>query len=299
MTTRAKLLLFLGLFCTANLALAQSTILGVLEDVPSEFSQGSHRFALRVLFQKSASEWRAYPSECPDQNCLAAISSNYPVELSWTVTFDGRTLGSVKSRTPKAVDSYSLVALQDLPEGDKAPRIGKRSLEFAGWPDEPVYRPLVATTRRFGGDPDFWKPASLGADDLRRVRAAFRRKYPKPCRVDEHDNFEALLYADRDLVVQKAYASKFGWKLAQLHLESAIDCNDTEAGFEIDDPWFVIYRSGSPRYLDSGMHLVDAGDYDDDGKSELVFSIDRYNRGGYVLYFDNFRRHVDFIFSYH
>jgi hypothetical protein len=47
------------------------------------------------------------------------------------------------------------------------------------------------------------------------------------------------------------------------------------------------------------MWLVDAGDYDNDGKSELVFSIDRYNRGGYELFYDDFKKRTIFEFGYH
>jgi hypothetical protein len=86
--------------------------------------------------------------------------------------------------------------------------------------------------------------------------------------------------------------------VAKVHLE-AIDCQDTEAGFDIDDPWFAVSPRKTVTYLDSGMWLVDAGDYDNDGKSELVFSIDRYNRGGYELYYDDFKKHVTFEFGYH
>jgi len=45
--------------------------------------------------------------------------------------------------------------------------------------------------------------------------------------------------------------------------------------------------------------LVDAGDYDNDGKSELVFSIDRENEGGYQIWYDNFTKHATFKFHYH
>lgn len=47
------------------------------------------------------------------------------------------------------------------------------------------------------------------------------------------------------------------------------------------------------------MWLVDAGDYDNDGRSELVFSIDRYNEGGYELYYNDFKKHSTFRFGYH
>ena len=44
---------------------------------------------------------------------------------------------------------------------------------------------------------------------------------------------------------------------------------------------------------------VGAGDYDNDGKSELVFSIDDYNRGGYKLFYDDLSRSAIFEFNYH
>lgn len=47
------------------------------------------------------------------------------------------------------------------------------------------------------------------------------------------------------------------------------------------------------------MSLVDAGDYDNDGKSEVVFSIAGDNLGGYVLFYDDFTKHATFEFSYH
>jgi hypothetical protein len=56
---------------------------------------------------------------------------------------------------------------------------------------------------------------------------------------------------------------------------------------------------GQTTFLGNGMQLVDAGDYDNDGKSELVFAIDRANEGGYELYYDDFKRHAVFQFSYH
>jgi hypothetical protein len=34
--------------------------------------------------------------------------------------------------------------------------------------------------------------------------------------------------------------------------------------------------------FNKGMWLVDVGDYDNDGKSELVFAIDRYDQGGRI-----------------
>ena len=79
------------------------------------------------------------------------------------------------------------------------------------------------------------------------------------------------------------------------------------SGDECDGPpdeafrsqWFVVTPEQKVLFLGSSMWLVDAGDYDGDGKSELVFSIDGYNLGGYKLFYDDFRQRASFEFGYH
>jgi hypothetical protein len=42
------------------------------------------------------------------------------------------------------------------------------------------------------------------------------------------------------------------------------------------------------------MTVIDAGDYDGDGRSELVVMFQRYDHDGYTLFFDNFDRSISF-----
>jgi hypothetical protein len=63
--------------------------------------------------------------------------------------------------------------------------------------------------------------------------------------------------------------------------------------------WFAATPRGEPIFPGQGMWLVDAGDYDNDGRSELVFAIDRANEGGYELFYDDFKKHAVFQFYYH
>lgn len=79
----------------------------------------------------------------------------------------------------------------------------------------------------------------------------------------------------------------------------SVSGDDRDAGFGLYDSWFAVDPAGSARYLGSGMWMVDAGDYHADKKSELVFSIDQENRGGYRIYYDNFKKTAEFKFSYH
>ncbi len=47
-----------------------------------------------------------------------------------------------------------------------------------------------------------------------------------------------------------------------------------------------------PAFLGEGLWLVDAGDYDGDGRSEVIFWFSGYNRDGYVLFTDDWTNRV-------
>lgn len=277
-------------------------MLGILEDVPGDNPESPHSRGVRVVFEKQGDRWRAFPSSSPEEGYLKTLPSQYPREMTWTISFDGRSLGRLTARTPAEFPFYSEVGLQEITSAGVVPIVGKRSAEYGGSLDALVYRPLVAISKPYFKDPDGRKPlASTSLELLKRLRLAFRVKFPKLCMASKRDpsRLEPFLYRDEDIRVAKAYSSRDGRSIARLHLEGAIDCEDVEAGFDIDDPWFLVNPDASAHYLDSGMWLVDAGDYDNDGESELVFSIDRENRGGYELFYNRFRKHEVFEFLYH
>jgi hypothetical protein len=61
--------------------------------------------------------------------------------------------------------------------------------------------------------------------------------------------------------------------------------------------WFLLSDGVHPLGPNSG--LVDAGDYDRDGKSDLLFWYSGYNNDGFTLFYDGLTKHVDFRWSYH
>ena len=176
---------------------------------------------------------------------------------------------------------YSSLGQQEIISSGPVPTIGSRSPEFGGYTDAVVYRPLIANSQQYFADPDRWKPSTTSHALTTALQQAFRSKFPKLCRLSgaEHNTLEPLPYRNEEVKIVKAYTSASGRIVARLHLEG-VDCADVEAGFDIDDPWFVVDTKKSITYLDSGLWLVDAGDYDNDGRSELVFSI---NRGVSIL----------------
>jgi len=295
-----RFLLLLAVTIPLVRASAQNTILGILEENRGHsFGDPNYR-TVRVVFEKKGNEWQAFRSACDDQACLKAATSSYPSEVKWTIAFDGKNVGEVVSRTPSDFLWYSDIGQQVITSKNPVPMVGTRSPEFGGFTGATVYRPLVANSKQYFADPDRWEPFVLSAEFTTLLQQAFRKRFPKLCRVSRSDQskLEQFHYRNEEVKAVKAYTSVSGSLVARLHLE-AVDCQDTEAGFDIDDPWFFVDTKKTVTYLGSGMWLVDAGDYDNDGKSELIFSINRENEGGYEIWYDNFEKHATFKFNYH
>jgi hypothetical protein len=292
------MLILLVMASTAATSSAQRVALGILEDVPGAYAGAPNSRRVRVLFEKNGNEWRAFPSECSDETCLKTVSSKYPDEVTWTIAFDGRDIGRLMARTPKEFDSYSHLGLQEVISKGPVPTVGKRSAEYGGFGGAAVYRPLVAVSQPYFKDPESWKPSQLPAEVIRLVRQRFRKKFPTVSNCTSRaDGAEKLWpYKDENIRILKTYSSNRHWSVAQVRLRE-YRCDGPP-----DDPfldyWFAISPANEITLLDNGMWLVDAGDYDNDGKSELVFSIDRYNRGGYELFYDDFEKHVSLEFGY-
>jgi hypothetical protein len=249
-----------------------------------------------VLFQKTGNDWKAFPSQCADQACLKTISSRYPAEVSWTIAFDGKALGQVTGRTVKEFDSYASIGKQEIVTSNNLPVPGTRSTKWGGVWDTKTYRPIVVVSQPNFKDTEGWKPVALNRDTLSAVREQFKIHYRALCRLDnDQDSIkQPWKYADSEIKVTRAYASNKNWFVVGMRLENVRDCDDEEAGFQIDDPWFTVDPKGTVRFLDAGLWLVDAGDYDNNGESEVLFVMSHSNGGGFELFYDNFSKHASF-----
>ena len=292
------LLVFVFLATVAFKARSQDVLLGILEDVPGIYEGEANSAHVRAVFQKIGKEWEAFPAKCSNQACLKTLPSQYPPEVVWTIGFDGRTLGRVTARTPKDFRLYSHVGLQDLSPGP-VPIVGKRSTDYGGFTFAPAYRPLIANSRPYFKDRESWKPAQLSNDVVVILRERFRKKFPtvSNCKNPDENVAKPWPYRDEDIKIGKAYSSNKSWSVAPIQLgEWRCDGPSDDA---FSGQWFVVSPTKEITFLGAAMWLVDAGDYDDDGKTEVVFSIDDYNRGGDELFYDDFKKHAIFKFSYH
>ena len=278
---------------------------GILDDAREDIWHGKtgpiERKVVMPAFEKSSSEWRT-------------VTSFLPRHVKWAVAFDGKNLGQVESQASSdggsadQISSKSSRAKQFLltPTAD-VPTVGNPSEKFTGVSailgPLKVHRPLVVVSKPYFKDPDGWKRTQLPDEVVRLVRQEFRRQYPhvdrcKDEEIAEHD----WKFPDSALVLVATYASNKDSFLVAVSLNAG-DCG---WGGRPDDPldpwvhqWFSIAADRSVRRIGGFEELVDAGDYDNDGSSELIFFSTRSeNTDAYDLVYDNFSKKVDLEVGY-
>ncbi len=245
---------------------------------------------IRPAFERTPSGWKE------------ADPSSLPPSMKWTIAFDGKNLGQVES---KADANGGLTPFQTILTSTAAiPSVGSPSEKFAGVlanPTMKVRRPLVTVSKPYFQDPDGWKRTKLNDEIAASVRKAFRRDYPHADRCkDEQIAQKNWKFPDSALSLPVAYASNKHSFLVEASL------NAGECGY-VDDPndplsgpWFFVSPDGAVRRIGSFMELLDAGDYDNDGHSEVVFFLSQgENTDGFVLFDSSFGKPVTFTWSYH
>jgi hypothetical protein len=279
-------------------ARAEDLLLGVLEQPQSEFCSSENanpKQVVRPLFAKSAGDWVALKSR------KSAKAFNIK-PITWTAAFDGKNAGQVVSQQQKtkvADDwTYPRDYSQNVVSKKGRVEIPNTKDHFLGWCGSPALRPVVLVSQPKYEDPDGWKPFQPGQHSREQIFEEFRKSFGKAslCYVKD-DKPLPLKYSAKDLKFLKSYKSKVG-EIIQVTLNREyINCNDDldEVG---SSRWFF-KTSESIKFIGAAIEVVDAGDYDADGESELIFWYSGYNNNGYVLFYGGFQKRVDFLWTYH
>jgi hypothetical protein len=279
------------------LAADDGIVIGVLENLSPErrtalekdFGHISGAVA-RVAFRKEAGQWQAFKSDFDDVEALKSATAEFPVRIDWTIAYAGKPLGQVKSTSPTAWKGYSEVGIQIFAARWVPPRIGRRSAAFEQWGARAsVYRPLVLVSVPSVQDPDHWHAVAPASSLVRRAMPALRQAI--------HEEDPSLTVADRDVRVVDAYDSNPGRVIFALKVRRAAPADEV-AGPGHSLHWFVSEPRNTLKFLGSELSYVDAGDYDHDGHSEVLFMKSSYDRDGYVLFSDNFAHSAEFSWTY-
>lgn len=284
----------------SSLQESNEVTLGVLEDLPGGDEKAPNFRAVRALFQKRGNEWQSFRTDCRDLACLGKLAAEYPQQVTWTVAFDGKDLGEIFARGFSEFKYFADIGLEEITSSGPVPAVGKRSESYGRFANGKVYRPLVVISSPNFSDPEVWKPVTLSADLVTALRRQFRQKFPtvSNCTNPDENILKPWHYSDDEMSLGKAYGSRKKWFLASVRLEDYRCDGPQDDGSPFESQWFAVDPGGRIRFLGSGMWLVDAGDYDNDGKSELVFASGREGVAGYKLFYDEFRKCAVFEFAY-
>lgn len=249
---------------------------------------------VRLLFAHKADGWTALDSR--------SAAEEFDLDnLPWTIAFDGRNLGPVRTTGPGFESdhawTYSRDFLLALMPGQSLPEITNREGKFGGWCAVPDYRPLVLVSAANFHDPRKWKPFKPGDGYLENLFGDITTVMngASNCTAEE----VAAEYTIAKFSLAKSYRDQAGRELVQVEVADA-DMNRCELEGYPFLRFLTFLRNGDDtRLLGGELQLIDAGDYDNDGKSEVMFWYSGYNRDGYVLYYDDFRRRADYLWGYH
>ncbi|MFZ0479488.1 MAG: hypothetical protein WAL71_10090 [Terriglobales bacterium] len=269
--------------------------LGLLDDAREEMVNWKPGVAqqriVRPAFEKTATGWKK------------VNASSLPAHMTWTVAFDGKNLGTLETQ---ARSEDGLTPLQaPLTPQSALPLVGSSSEQFAGLLADggqtKVRRPLIVVSQPYFHNPDGWRRTKLPDEIGALVRTAFRREYPHVDRCkDEEIVKRNWKFPDSAL----SFPSVYGSKKHSFLVEADLDAGDCGYISEPDDPesvpWFFVAPDGSVRRIGSFMTLLDAGDYDNDGRSEVVFFLSQgENTDGFVLFDSTFKKPVTLAWHYH
>ena len=223
---------------------------------------------------------------------------------TWVVTFDGRVLGSAVTVDTGFRSSARWTYPRDhvlrLVPGTHPPRVVNASRAFMGWRGcgPPPARPLVLVSMPNFRDPQRWRPFRPDTSGRQvmfsRFRAAVDSVLVCPGDTGKPEVWE---YRASDLVFDKSYKDARGRGLLALRLDPAANTCVGASGAEWSAHWF--FAGTDTLYLGSELEVVDAGDYDADGYSEVLFWHRGHAEDGYTLFYDQFRKRVDYWWTYH
>lgn len=232
--------------------------------------------------------------------------------VTWTVAFDGKKLGEVVSepipssevseKTPGPSDVHSI-----LTPADKIPTVGKANGRFNGNFETAVRRPLVVVSQPNFADPDIWRRTNLSDPVGQLVRSSFRSTFRHVRRRDPSGEPLKTDWSppDSEIVVSKVYGSDKGSFLVETEMRHhrCVFYHDGSRLQSLEgNQWFYVDVDRRVAHLGNDWQFLDAGDYDRDGRSEVIFYVaegseDFVETEGYVLFYDDFRRNVRFTWS--
>jgi hypothetical protein len=294
---------------------AYAMFVGVVEEVRVRTPSGEILHTnLRLGFVRQKTEWapicESKPAYLPNDKGCAFTKPE--LEAKWQVFHRGSGIGEVKTRGWANLEfSPNTGLLHLVPQSP--PRIGQRTGEYAGWSSTNTYRPLLAILGTTHEPTTSWAPDARNPELIDAIWPRFRTLVSQVpnCKFDDEGKplGRARKVVKSDIELMSVYRNASGARLvgARVLRKISDQCHES-SGFG-SDVWFYLSVDKQIQIRElPGIEMkgwatslvpVDFGDFDGDGNEEAIFWYSGYNADGYVLFYENFKRDVRFIWGYH
>jgi hypothetical protein len=165
-----------------------------------------------------------------------------------------------------------------------------------------VRRPLVLVSKPFVSDPDGWHRLKIPPTPVAAlIRKQFRRDFPHAVRCkDEEAVKRDWRFPASSLSLLSTYASNKETFLVEASLDAGNCGYIDDPNDPLANPWFLVSADRNVRRIGSFMELLDAGDYDNDGRSELIFFLSQpEDTDGFMLFDADLKKRATFTWTYH
>lgn len=243
---------------------------------------------------------------------LESVCPNLPEPPGeWTIFEDGKVAGT--ALTSGLAEANSIAGTGALKiAGGRLPKAEGYSAQYGGWTGFLARKPLLARNGDAPGFVDRWSDAGGHREMLGDIWTMFSLLVPQVhfCKPDREGQPEYHNRATRpgDVQALGSWQSNSGEMLLKFGIDPKIG-----DGCEINEfpsVWFYRDASGALRPLPSqiweglingspGLWPLAFGDFDGDGGEEALFQFGAYNRDGYILYYNHFRKYARVSWSYH
>lgn len=281
-------------------------VLGILEDIEPSQDDAQAGTAplvtrLRASFAKTGAGWRPVCQLGGLENDRLDCLKDVDARTTWTVSHRTKRLGEVVTAGWYDASRYRTIGVLGLETRDP-PRLAESGRPVAGGGTAVVHRPLVAATRPRLRPPTGWRETAVSREDLVAAVAFFTPYMARlPGCSPDQPVADAPALAPEHFAGIVALVSRSGERAFGVRLREALrkGC-DALPGVEWSDFWLHVKGRAAPQLIalspmkETVMRftLVDWGDFDGDGRIDVIFRQATAEEDGYVLVHGGFENLV-------
>lgn len=282
-----------------------SPIISVLQEEAKPNTADVLQTGVRLAFREERDNWIPVCSDSNSRDWPRSCSFAADSQTNWRVALHGRELGKVETKAWLDSGYYSEIGFLKI-VGNETLHTGSRTLEFAGWGGQPIYRPLLASnvpvTWRIR-----WRDSYPADVPMTPLFASMRKLIPTipVCRNSGDRSGKTRPLVVADIHVSEIWKTSGGERLLGASLRPA-RVKPCEYDFDlVTDVWFYDDGKSGPRTLpelttnEATHRVIDIGDLAGDGREEALFWLSGYDEDGFVLLYDGFRKSARFTWHYH